>query len=74
MTYAIAKRAMYTEGAHYYVTKIKQGGMRIDNMAYHGSAFPWSARQFKTREQADKALHQLATVGGFDDYVVVELA
>jgi hypothetical protein len=74
MTYAIAKRAMYTEGAHYYVTKIKQGGLRIDNAAYLGNAYPWAARQFKTRAQADKALHTLATVGGFDDYEVVELA
>lgn len=60
-------------GRAHVVTAIKQGGLRIDNAHYDPDArfdARCIARQFKTRAAADKALGQMASVGGFDDYQV----
>ena len=75
-TYAIAKRAYDNESA-LYVTSIKRGGLSLDNNRIWDDrlvklhCLSAHMRLWPTQAAADKALHQLATVGGYDDYRVV---
>lgn len=73
--YAIAKDAMH--GRKFYVTRILRGGLSIDNQLSDpdarydiGKAL---ARKFKTLAAAEKALGAMRTVGGFDDYQILEI-
>jgi hypothetical protein len=75
VSFVIAKQGLY--GARYVVTAIKQGGLRLDNVRVEEAralSSVWQARTFATRKAADKALERLATVGGYDDYFVVDAA
>ena len=73
MTYAIAK-ATYCGTAKFYVTRILQGGLRIDNARVENGKDPWQARKFKTLASANAAREKLARVGLYDDYHVIEVA
>lgn len=58
------------------VTRILRGGLQMDNyrtFADHGIQPAHIARKFATRESAAKALDNLAKVGGFTDFEIMEL-
>lgn len=76
MTYAIAKRG-YADDNAIYVTAIRKGGLSIDNVRIWDDRLAresWQVRKFSSHESAARQLSKLATVGGLDDYEIVNLA
>jgi hypothetical protein len=75
MPYAIAKRAYDGESAS-YVTAIRKGGLSIDSVRIWNDRIArdsWQVRKWTSKAAADKAQAQLAGVGGYDDYLVIDL-
>lgn len=74
-TYAIAKRAYDGESA-IYVTSIKNCWSRIDNKRIWNNRITqeaWQVRTWATQELAEKALANIADLGGYDDYTIVAI-